>query len=773
MLSALACFLSAAGWSAGTSLAVAQDTNQAPVDRPVTVADAIGMTMVAWAGDKFDGAELAGRRAHYSPDGSQFVVVVRKGNLQTNTNDYSVLLWRTRDVLQPPAPTAAPTAVLTMRSSSARPAIQGVTWLPDNETLAFLGERPGELQQLYTFNTRTHVLRRLTHHATNLISYSIIGHGEQFAFAAERPAETLFDEPARHHGIVLAGQRLADLLRGVTSQGRFEGEAQIFVHTRAHGLRRVTVPGRVPIWREAPSLSPNGRYLLIASNVAHPPTGWREYTSPEIREMVAGERLEGENSVLARYLLIDLMSGVSRVLIDAPLQVHPWSEVAWAPDGRSVVIAGTYLPLEGATGTERELRRSSLFAVEVSVPSGALDEISHDDVQLLRWDPGTRDVVFAPGKWDEPTQSGAEAFFQKRGGKWERVPDELVASQTRPQIVTEQSMTTPPRLVVSTLTPPRRTVLLDLNPQFQRLKFGRVEEIQWTGTDGTPVKGGLYYPVNYTPGHRYPLVIQTNGWLKSEFWMSGPYETTAFAAQALAGAGIMVLQAEQSVAASDKWFDNVRMTLKEAPTHQAIYEGAIDYLDHQGLIDRHRVGIIGFSRTSYYVKYALTHSTYRFAAASVTDGVDAGYFQYMAFWDEQRPFAEAMNGAPPFAGGLKHWMERAPGFNTEKVTTPLRIMSLDHVESLLNEWEWFVALRRQQKPVEMVTLEEDDHPLQKPWNRLVSQAGTVDWFRFWLQGEEDPDPAKREQYARWRDLLRLLQLPQVTPDTGAAEPGAR
>ncbi len=255
--------------------------------------------------------------------------------------------------------------------------------------------------------------------------------------------------------------------------------------------------------------------------------------------------------------------------------------------------------------------------------------------------------------------------------------------------------------------------------------------------------------------------------------MSGPYETTAFAAQALAGAGIMVLQAEQSVAASDKWFDNVRMTLKEAPTHQAIYEGAIDYLDHQGLIDRHRVGIIGFSRTSYYVKYALTHSTYRFAAASVTDGVDAGYFQYMAFWDEQRPFAEAMNGAPPFAGGLKHWMERAPGFNTEKVTTPLRIMSLDHVESLLNEWEWFVALRRQQKPVEMVTLEEDDHPLQKPWNRLVSQAGTVDWFRFWLQGEEDPDPAKREQYARWRDLLRLLQLPQVTPDTGAAEPGAR
>jgi len=28
----------------------------------------------------------------------------------------------------------------------------------------------------------------------------------------------------------------------------------------------------------------------------------------------------------------------------------------------------------------------------------------------------------------------------------------------------------------------------------------------------------------------------------------------------------------------------------------------------------------------------------------------------------------------------------------------------------------------------------------------------VDWFSFWLKGEEDPDPAKAEQYKRWRKL---------------------
>jgi len=28
----------------------------------------------------------------------------------------------------------------------------------------------------------------------------------------------------------------------------------------------------------------------------------------------------------------------------------------------------------------------------------------------------------------------------------------------------------------------------------------------------------------------------------------------------------------------------------------------------------------------------------------------------------------------------------------------------------------------------------------------------VDWFRFWLKGEEDPDPAKAGQYTRWRKM---------------------
>jgi hypothetical protein len=62
----------------------------------------------------------------------------------------------------------------------------------------------------------------------------------------------------------------------------------------------------------------------------------------------------------------------------------------------------------------------------------------------------------------------------------------------------------------------------------------------------------------------------------------------------------------------------------------------------------------------------------------------------------------------------------------------------------------------QNKPVDLIYFPHGTHIHQKPLERLESQQGSVDWFRFWLQGYEDPDPAKRAQYKRWRALQRAM-----------------
>jgi hypothetical protein len=126
----------------------------------------------------------------------------------------------------------------------------------------------------------------------------------------------------------------------------------------------------------------------------------------------------------------------------------------------------------------------------------------------------------------------------------------------------------------------------------------------------------------------------------------------------------------------------------------------------------------------------------------------------------------------PFGDGLATWVAEAPGFNLHKVSTPMRLESHGNGfpgASVLEQWEWYSNLTKLGKPVEYVFLPEADHLLVKPWERQVSQEGAVDWFRFWLTGEEDPAPAKREQYARWREL-RQRQCQQTAGAASLTQP---
>ncbi len=194
---------------------------------------------------------------------------------------------------------------------------------------------------------------------------------------------------------------------------------------------------------------------------------------------------------------------------------------------------------------------------------------------------------------------------------------------------------------------------------------------------------------------------------------------------------------------------------EEGPNNMARYEGAIDYLDRKGLIDRDHIGIIGFSRTVFHVLYTLTHSKYRFAAATIADGMDGGYFTYITNTaSDSQNDGVYVNGGPPFRGTLSLWLKNSPSFNVDKLNAPLRIEAY-YSWSVMSMWEWFSALNKLARPVDFIYLPDGTHVLVKPWEVMASEQGNVDWFCFWLKGEEDPDPAKAEQYKRWRELRKL------------------
>jgi hypothetical protein len=284
----------------------------------------------------------------------------------------------------------------------------------------------------------------------------------------------------------------------------------------------------------------------------------------------------------------------------------------------------------------------------------------------------------------------------------------------------------------------------DPNPQLSTLNLGEVSAFSWTDNTGYKWAGQLVKPPEYVAGRRYPLVIQTYGF--SSGFVSDGLFPTASAVRPLASAGIVVLQMPRR---TDHYG-----TAQEASDQLLGFESAIERLDEAGLIEPKKVGIVGFSHTCYHVLSALVADPKRFSAATIADGMDGSYLQYLySVGDPVAKFVEQIYGIKPFGPGLRTWIDLAPGFNLYRVQTPLRIETIGFA-SAITEWETYASLLALRKPVDLIYFPFGDHLLQKPLERLASQQGNVDWFRFWLKGEEDPDPAKRDQYALWRQMRR-------------------
>lgn len=668
--------------------------------------------------------------ALFAPDRQKFVILLKRGNLERNTIDYSLLLYRTQDALRAPRPDT----LLIMSSSSNRAAIDNPKWLDDNRTIVFLGEHPGELPQVYCFDTETRRLTRRTSHSTSFVKYDISRNGHTLVY--EAVSEKIPDvDDIRRNGVLIATQSHADLMSLVSTVPQPVEAVGRELYEQVEGRPSTKISTGLLLTESAPlTVSPDGRFALLAAHVTAIPDAWSQYADPFMRMMVqaAIHAHDGWSNVM-QYMLLD-----------TPLSMSGRG-TAWIGGGQSVAISGTYLPLTGSDAPEREARKNNAYVAEVHLPGREIETVAKTDLKILSWNDQGEELLLGPQR---DTSGAPTEAFRKTASAWQPISlDRAVSRPVDPVAITlDEDMNDPPRIYASATGRDQRKLLLDLNPQFGELSFGRVEAITWRASDEHEVKGGLYLPPDYRPGTRYPLVIQTHGFDPRRFWMDGPW-SSAFAAQALAAQDVIVLQVGASVdhAADEKAAD----TPNEAPRQVSAYEGAIDELDRRGLIDRTQVGIMGFSRTAFYVEYALTHSRYHFAAASVADGFDGGYMNYM-LWRYATDY-ELVNGGAPRGRTLDAWIKDSPGFNLDRVTTPLH-MEYYGRDGFLGGWEWFSGLSLLDKPVEFLWVPDGYHMLIKPWDRLLSEQGTVDWFTFWLKGVKDPNPAKHKQYERWKEL---------------------
>ena len=748
--------------------------------RPLTVADAIQTTRVMgspsiWmrsAGGEF--RSTPGDDVFVSPDGKRYAAILIRGDIPRNGNWFEVIAGGLNSLeAATHIETVARLFTTSLGSADGSDATKltfahfnPVRWL-DGDRLAFFFSDGSAPIQLVAVNVRTRQVQHLTKHPTDVVNFAV-GRDGALVYAAKVPHSAAKSQELLRRGFVVANTDAYGLLRGeVDGYGvlRRTWNTQQFVSTRAHPVPRKVATNSRGVDRWIPltttEFSPDGRYALIDGSPESLPRDSEKYTEEFFKAAIAEARHDPDGfaaSQIRQLFVLDISKGTARPLWNA---IQLGARAAWAPDSRSVLVGPTCLPPEQADAAGLAGRA----VVEVDVATGRYRklpipaEVESRGIGQLAWD---ADGIV---RIDDGTSRLA---FRKTAEQWELVSMEASDSRSKSsaaiRIELRQDLNTPPRLFAVETATGRERLVRDLNPRLRtELALGRVEDVTWPDKEGRTWSGLLYYPVHYEKGRRFPLVIQTHGHAPPtafSLYGTGPGELTlglgpsysVFAAQPLANRDIAVLQME------DKDPVGIPSTPREPEMYMAAYEAAIEHFASAGLVDSAKVGLVGYSRTGWHVDYTLTHSKFPYAAAISTDNFDGSYLQSLLLWTDEYT---TDNGAPPFGEGLKVWLERAPGFNADKVHTPLRVqVESPGLETILAKWEMFARLRQLKKPVEFSVapdIQHGSHGLQNPAQCLAVQEGAVDWFDFWLNGHEDPASGKAEQYRRWHELRSLQQ----------------
>lgn len=724
-----------------------------------------------------------------SPDGELAFIVTRKADVASDVNRFEILLLDIGPDRLAAGRAGLPVVVLAVDArrdeSEINAPLREARWV-GNRTLVFRARMNDEPFQVYSLDVVTRRLTQLTHAPLGLVAFDVPIDLRRVVYVAPEPNPAM---PPGARSVVVGTHSFWSVHFGQddfrTQQRRyryFVAEAGSRVAARPLGDSFPESSGGFP----STSLSPDGRWLVLPKYEPGRQVAWsRQY--PQIAEATAkyGPSLTADplgyysrpmTYVARRMVAYRLADGHEQVIVDAPDDSLSNNQLRtdrlWQDGGKSVVIAGTFLPqLEVVKGGDGVPPPPSSHIIEYWPDTGRWKAVAALQGRLKASHP----IAGKAGAFVAIDGDRRRRFERGADGVWLEVSEQQTdtqgqfAARREWRLRVREALNQPPD-VVAVDASGATVQLTKLNPQFSA-SWGTMREYSWQDRKGRTWNGGLMVPAGFDPKVRHAVVIQTYGFSPKRFYRDGSNThegfTSGFAGRAFLRENILVLALPWTAASGGAADERgQRVTFSEGAL------SAIDALSAESWVDRGRIGIMGWSATGDRVLNLLTFTNAPIRAASLLDG-DANTLYSMAItysvMDGVQARKEQANEGGPYGESRERWVRNDPSLHTDCIRAALRIET--YGPEVHNNWDIYALLRRQYRPVEMIMFPEGAHALSRPSERMISLQGNVDWYRFWLKGERRSEliiPSEtaaslKDQYERWEQMETLKRAADAKP----------
>jgi dipeptidyl aminopeptidase/acylaminoacyl peptidase len=273
------------------------------------------------------------------------------------------------------------------------------------------------------------------------------------------------------------------------------------------------------------------------------------------------------------------------------------------------------------------------------------------------------------------------------------------------------------------------------NPEkafFAHIKFGKTEDWNFKNKNGLTIDGRIYYPPDYDPNKKYPLLVYYyGGTVPTSRDFGGRYPKNLFAAM-----GYIVYDLQPSGATGyGQDFSALHVNGWGKENASDIIEGTKKFLKAHPEVNPKFVGCMGASYGGYMTMWLQTQTDI-FTTAIAHAGIsDITSYWGQGYWGYLYSSVASANSFP--WNNKKLYVDHSPLFNAEKIHTPLLLIqgTADTNVPTGESIQLYTALKLLGRPVKLVEVKGQNHHIIDYNKRILWQKTIFAWMAKYLKDQ--------------------------------------